>query len=116
MPIKNCGIEYQLLNNPDGSIIVSGSFKIKEKEIYNLHDKLQSAIVMVITTPTAFYSFNPFKDTIVFSDDVHKKGGFITGNFNINLSEIIFEMKDIRYNVLLTIGQYMSNIEKITLE
>ncbi|MFK5856886.1 MAG: hypothetical protein QM503_12210 [Bacteroidota bacterium] len=111
--MENCGIKYQIINNPDGSVVVSGNFKIKEKEIYNIHSKRQSAIVMVITTPTSFYSFNPFKETIIFSDDVQKDDGYITGNFNINLSEIILDMKDIRYNILLTIGQYMSNIEKI---
>ncbi len=63
---------------------------------------------MVVTTPTSFYSFNPF-------DDVDVKNGFISSGFNVNFSEVVSGMKDVRFNVLITLGDYMSNIEKITI-
>lgn len=112
---NGCGIKYKVVNDKNNNIIISGEFKIRENENYGLNDELHSAIIMVVTTPTSFYSFNPFQDIIIFSDDVDVKNGFISSGFNVNFSEVVSGMKDVRFNVLITLGDYMSNIEKITI-
>lgn len=111
--LDQCGIGYALTKNEEGDIIVSGMFKIKENEDYELHQMLHSAIVMVITAPSSFFSSNPFQKIIIFSDDVKHKDGYISGLFNINLSQVIQDMEGVQFNILFSFGKYLSNIECI---
>lgn len=111
--LDECGIGYELTTNEEDNIIIKGMYKIKEDEEYGLHNKLHSAIVMDITTPTSFSSTNPFQDIIIFSDDVQHTDGFINGVFFINISQVIQDMPDVHFNVLFSMGKYLSNIETI---
>lgn len=86
------GIYFILEKDKLGNYIASGRYKINENATDGLSQKLHSAIVMIITTPGSFYSFNPFKETIVFSDDIKRDGEYIIGAFNVNVSEVINDM------------------------
>lgn len=114
--LNQYGISFKLKKNQDVGYVISGKFKIQKNEKYDLHRKLQASIVMVITTPVSFFSSNPFHETFIFKDDVKYSEHYISGSFNINISQVIQDMQAMRFNILFSMGEYLSNIEKIVID
>ena len=110
------GIGYKIKEDDTGNILISGMFRVKESDDYKRGDNLHASIVMVVTTPISYLSVNPFKGIIMFEDDLCYEYGDISGTFNIDFSSVIKEMADKRFNVLFSIGKYLSNIEAVVLK
>jgi hypothetical protein len=101
------GIGYKVKENA-GRILISGMFRVKEGEEYKRGDNLHAAMVMVVTTP--------IKGIITFEDDLVYKSGTISGTLDIDFSSVIEHMEDKRFNILLSIGKHLSNIETVILK
>jgi hypothetical protein len=71
-------------------------------------------IVMVTTRSANYQSLTPFRDVIVFEDDVQKEGDFCSGIFNINVMDHIQFDGEGDYYLLCSVGTYTSNIVKVS--
>lgn len=106
----NLGIQFDL-EEKAGEVVAKGIFRIKESEDYALEEHLYGAIVLAITTPTAFLTVNPFQDVVAFEDDIGRTNGKIVGEFNISISRAIKNFADDKYFVMLSLGAYLSPIK-----
>jgi len=67
-------------------------------------------IILVVTRSGNYQSVTPFKDVIVFEDDVQQSDAGCSGSFNIDLfTKILFDGEG-DYYILCSIGSVTSNI------
>ena len=99
------------------TIGIAGSFRLKLGKNAVPKDALSvlKHIVVVTTRYGNYQSLTPFKDVIVFEDDVQLEGDICSGNFNINLMEHIQFSGEGEYYTHCSIGQVISNTEKVIL-
>jgi hypothetical protein len=73
-------------------------------------------IVLVVTRGANYAAMKPFKDIVVFEDDVHGTDEIAMGNFKLNVFDHIQFNGPGDYYILCSLGSYLSNITKVTVE
>jgi len=71
-------------------------------------------IVLVTTRGGNYQTLTPFRDVIVFEDDIQTDGNFCSGLFNFNVMDHIQFDGAGDYYLLCSVGIYTSNIAKVT--
>jgi|GEM_PF-6837373 len=71
-------------------------------------------IVLVTTRSANYQTLTPFRDVIVFEDDIQTDGNFCSGLFNFNVMDHIQFDGAGDYYLLCSVGTYTSNIVKVT--
>ena len=72
-------------------------------------------IILVVTRGTNYQSTTPFKDVIVFNDDIKIKNNKCSGFFNVNIFEHIKFDGAGDYYILCSLGVITSNVLKISI-
>lgn len=96
---------------------ISGQFKIhyEQSGISARSARVLKHIVLVVTRSGNYQALTPFKDVVVFEDDVKEEQGRCSGFFNVKVMDhIVFDGAG-DYYVLCSLGTYLSNIIKISL-
>ncbi len=98
--------------NDQNGIVLHGKFDL-EYETSGLlvrGSEVLNHIILVATRSGNYQSVTPFKDVIVFEDDVRESDSGCGGVFNINLfNKILFDGPG-DYYILCSIGSVTSNI------
>ena len=71
-------------------------------------------IAMVVTRSDNYMPLKPFCDMVVFEDDVKDDGKCAAGNFSLNVFDHISFKEGGDYYILCSLGNYLSNIVKVT--
>lgn len=71
-------------------------------------------IVLVVSRGDNYQSVDPFKNVMVFKDDILEKEGVCHGNFFIHLPDHIGFSGSGDYYCLCSLGVHLSNIVKIS--
>jgi hypothetical protein len=71
-------------------------------------------IALVVTRGGNYTAIKPFRDMVVFEDDVHDDGQCASGNFNLNVFDHIQFNGEGDYYILCSLGNYLSNVVKVT--
>lgn len=93
-------------------IQISGKFKINYQTdgvIVKAADVLKH-ILLVVTRTVNYQSVTPFKDIVVFDDDVIETDAGCSGNFNFNVFDKIAFNGSGDYYILCSLGTVTSNI------
>ncbi|MCP4486773.1 MAG: hypothetical protein GY820_05555 [Gammaproteobacteria bacterium] len=95
---------------------ISGNFNVPvmQKGIHVKGAQVLKHIVLVVTRSGNYQSVTPFREVVVFKDDVQDSGNSCSGAFNIDLLDHIQFSGEGDYYCLCSIGNYLSNIVKIT--
>ncbi|MGQ9424388.1 hypothetical protein ACXYTJ_00390 [Gilvimarinus sp. F26214L] len=72
-------------------------------------------IVLVVTRTTNYQSVTPFKETVVFEDDVQSHGDICSASFNINVMDHIEFGGEGDYYILCSVGTYLSNVARVSI-
>jgi hypothetical protein len=72
-------------------------------------------IVLVATRSGNYQTLTPFRDAIVFEDDIQKDGDVCLGLFNFNVMDHIQFDGEGDYYLLCSVGTYTSNIVKVSI-
>lgn len=96
---------------------LSGQFKVPyEKNGIIVHGaQVLKHIILVVTRSGNYQAFVPFKDVIVFEDDVREVEGGCHAYFNVRVMDHLAFEGEGDYYVLCSLGSYLSNIIKITM-
>ncbi|MDH5445571.1 MAG: hypothetical protein OEY52_08425 [Gammaproteobacteria bacterium] len=76
--------------------------------------KIPNHIAMVVMHYTSYTSCKPFYEIVMFEDDVTFTDGYCEGRFRLNVMQHIpFEDKG-EYEIIVSLGVYLSDIIKVT--
>lgn len=97
---------------------VSGRYKIpySNEAVPDQSILMPKHIVLVVTCGANSAAMKPFKDIVVFEDDVHGTDEVAMGNFRLNVFDHIQFDGPGDYYILCSLGTYLSNIVKVTVE
>ena len=97
-------------------ILLRGKFKLPRGQNGVPEEATQvfKHLVLVTTRSANYQSLTPFKDVIVFEDDIQTEGNYCSGLFNINVMDHIQFDGEGDYYLLCSVGVYTSNIAKIS--
>lgn len=109
-------IEAGLHPKKSQQILLRGKFKLPCGENGVPEDGIQifKHIVLVATRTANYQALTPFRDVIVFEDDIQKEGNYCIGFFNMNVMEHIQFDGEGDYYLLCSVGTYTSNIVKVS--
>ncbi|WP_101343987.1 hypothetical protein [Colwellia echini] len=93
-------------------IRITGKFKVNYKsDGLSVHaGAVLKHIALVVTRTANYQSVNPFKDVVVFDDDVIATESGCSGSFNFNLFDKIAFDGSGDYYIMCSIGTVTSNI------
>lgn len=101
----------------ENKTVLHGKFNItyEESGLLVTGADVLSHVILVATRTANYQSVTPFKDVVIFEDDVTETGSGCTGVFNIDLFKKILFDGEGDYYILCSIGSVTSNILKVTL-
>ena len=96
-------------------IIVRGNFRIpySEGSVPKQAIMMPKHIALVVTRSDNYTAIKPFRQMVVFEDDVKDNGKYASGNFNFNVFDHIEFNGAGDYYILCSLGNYLSNIVKV---
>jgi hypothetical protein len=96
-------------------IVVHGKFRVLYQQAGVPKQATQTLkhLVLVVSRSQNYQSLTPFKEVVVFEDDVHDEGSCCSAYFNINLMDHIHFDGEGDYYILCSMGAYISNIVKV---
>lgn len=97
-------------------ILVRGEYKVPyaDESVPNQATLMPKHIVLVVTRSGNYQAIKPFREMVVFEDDVKDDGKCAAGNFNLNVFHHIQFDGGGDYYILCSLGNYLSNILKVT--
>ena len=109
-------IEAGLHPQKSQQILLRGKFKLPcgKGGVPEEATQVFKHLVLVATRTANYQSLTPFKDVIVFEDDIQTEGNYCSGLFNINVMEHIQFDGEGDYYLLCSVGTYTSNILKVS--
>lgn len=98
------------------SLKISGKYRIPlaNETVPKKALQFPKHIVLVVTRSGSYAATKPFKNIVVFEDDVKDVDDYAIGQFNLNVFEHIQFNGAGDYYILCSIGNYLSNIVKVT--
>lgn len=95
---------------------LSGQFKVpyEKNGITVKSAQVLKNIVLVVTRSGNYQSLSPFKEVVVFDDDVKEQQDSCSGFFNIKVMDHISFDGEGNYYVFCSLGTYLSNTVKVT--
>jgi hypothetical protein len=98
-------------------ILLRGKFKLPcgQDGVPKKATQVFKHIILVTTRTSNYQSLTPFKDVIVFEDDIQTDGNFCSGLFNIHVMDHIQFYGEGDYYLLCSVGTYTSNIVKVSI-
>lgn len=108
-------IEAGLHPHHKQKILVHGKFQVLcgQAGVPEQSTQVLKHIVLVIRRSGNYQSLTPFKEVIVFADDIRSDGNSCSAFFNINVMDHIQFGGEGDYYVLCSLGTYTSNIVKV---
>ena len=109
-------IEAALHPQKPQQILLRGKFKLPCGQ-HGVPEEATQAfkrIVLVTTRSANYQTLTPFRDVIVFDDDIQRDGNFCSGLFNFNVMDHIQFEGAGDYYLLCSVGTYTSNIVKVS--
>jgi hypothetical protein len=96
-------------------IMVHGKFRVLYQQAGVPKQATQTLkhLVLVVSRSENYQSLTPFKEVVVFEDDVRDEGSCCSAFFNINLMDHIQFDGEGNYYILCSLGTYISNIVKV---
>lgn len=109
-------IEAGLHPNKPQQIVLRGKFKLPcgKNGVPEQGPQIFKHIVLVATRTANYQALTPFRDVVVFEDDVQKEGECYSGFFNVNVMEHIQFDGEGDYYLLCSAGTFTSNIVKVS--
>ena len=111
-------ISASLAGSDNQSILIRGKFRVpyKKNGITAQGAAVLKHIVLVVMRSGNHRALAPFRDVVVFEDDIRDEGNSCSGFFNINVMDhISFQGKGgSDYYILCSLGTYLSNTLKVT--
>lgn len=97
-------------------ISLRGEYKVPyaEDSVPKQATLMPKHIAMVVTRSDNYVALKPFCDMVVFEDDVKDDGKCAAGNFSLNVFDHIPFKEGGDYYILCSLGNYLSNILKVT--
>ena len=97
-------------------ILVRGEYKVPyaDDSVPKQATLMPKHIALVVTRSGNYQAMKPFRDMVVFEDDVKDDGKCAAGNFNFNVFDHIQFDGGGDYYILCSLGNYLSNIVKVT--
>ena len=108
-------IEAALHPQKQQQILLRGKFKLPcgQHGVPEAATQVFKHIVLVATRGGNYQTLTPFRDVIVFEDDIQTDGNFCAGLFNFNVMDHIQFDGAGDYYLLCSVGIYTSNIAKV---
>ena len=108
-------IEAGLHPQKPQQILLRGKFKLPfgQDGVPEEATQVFKHIVLVATRGGNYQTLTPFRDVIVFEDDIQTDGNFCAGLFNFNVMDHIQFDGAGDYYLLCSVGIYTSNIAKV---
>ncbi len=109
------GIESSLHPHHAQKIVVHGKFRVQYEQIGVPTHATQTLkhLVLVVSRAGNYQTVTPFKDVVVFDDDVYHEKDGCSAFFNIDVMDHIHFNGVGEYYVLCSVGAYISNIVKV---
>jgi hypothetical protein len=120
LPNDDKGIAITAVVHPEKNkrLLVNGRFAVLcgENGVPEHAPQTLKHVVLVVTRYGNYQALTPFKETVVFEDDVRVRGDCCSATFMINVMDhIAFDGKG-DYYILCSLGTHLSNIVKVTIE
>lgn len=109
-------IEAELYPQNKQRIFIHGKFRVPcgKEGVPQQGAQVLKHIVLVVTRSGNYQSLTPFKEVVVFEDDIRRDGNDCSAFFNIDvMNHILFDGEG-DYYILCSLGTYISNIVKVT--
>ena len=99
------------------SFEIQGVYIIPKNKVEYFGQPLHHALTCVVWSNLFYLSFNPFINTVLFSDDEEKGDYGYRGYFNFKLNDKSLPLqRGLQYYIHVSLGEYLSNSVKILLE
>lgn len=104
-------------NNNDHQILLRGRFSVScgQNGVPDQPLKTLKHVVVVVTRSASYQAFTPFKEVVVFDDDVQVDGNTCSAFFNVNVMDHLRFDGPGDYYILCSLGTNLSNIVKVTI-
>lgn len=114
---NSIAIEAAIHPEDPQQILVRGRFRVScaENGVPENPPETLKHVILVVTRSGNYQALTPFKDTVVFEDDVKVSGSNCSASFTFNVMDhIAFDGKG-DYYILCSLGTHLSNIVKVTI-
>lgn len=98
-------------------IRLRGEYRVPYREdgsVPNEITLIPKHIVLVATYYGQYAALKPYRDIVVFEDDVKDDGKYAAGHFNLNVFDHLPFNEGGDYYILCSLGNHLSNIVKVT--
>jgi hypothetical protein len=115
LPPELAGVRIALAPRPERSspLVVHGSYRIPWADADAIEPSRHRAIVLVVTGGEGFSVTTPFRERILFPDDEQETRTGPVGFFTLDVFELLGADPPGDYHVLVSLGPYTSNVERV---
>jgi hypothetical protein len=110
-------IEASLASHNPRGILLRGKFSVAcgKNGVPEEPKRALKHLVMVVTRSGNYQALTPFREVVVFDDDVKVHDNLCSASFHISVMDHIGFDGPGDYYILCSLGEHLSNIEKVTL-
>ena len=106
------GITLALAPRPSlaSPLVASGSFHLLLAEAQELGPEVHRALVLLVQHPAESFVLTPFRELLLFADDLVAVPGGVQGSFTVDLLALRGQFAAGDYHVSASLGQRLSNV------
>lgn len=101
---------------PMSPLVVHGAFRLSAEQAALLKNEVHRSIVAVVQHGPAHAVYLPFRDLVLFADDVAAAPGGVTGYFNFDVFELQGGLAAGPYHLLVSMGELVSAVVETFVE
>lgn len=101
---------------PDDPLVVHGAFRLSEAEAAALGDAVHRAVVLLVQHGPTPNVYVPFREQVLFGDDVTAADDGVEGYFNLDVFALQGGLAPGRYHLLVSMGERRSAVLETVIE
>lgn len=100
--------------SPREPLVVHGTFRLDMRDLEELGASPTRGVTLVVTNGELFGAYTPFRDHVMFGDDLAAAPGGAIGHFNIDVFEQQGGYAAGDYHLFVSLGTRISNVIRLT--
>ncbi|MBW2523163.1 MAG: hypothetical protein JRI23_03270 [Deltaproteobacteria bacterium] len=96
--------------SPASPLVVHGSFRLTPEQIEVLGGEPHRAVVLLVQHGPGHNVYVPFRDRVLFADDVTASESGVTGFFNLDVFELQGQFAAGTYHLSVSLGELISPV------
>lgn len=102
--------------SPASPLLLHGAFRISVEQAKWLGGEPHRAVVLLVQHGPAHNVYVPFRERVLFVDDVGGSGGDVTGYFNLDVFDLQGQFAAGNYHLLVSMGELISSVVETTVQ